>query len=53
MSLEVGFFVRLDTFQYVLVSLTKVMVPINEVNVTHLFYFYWGELRVLFAIGEV
>ena len=34
-----GVFVRLDTFEYVLVSLSKVMVPINEVNVTHLFYF--------------
>ncbi len=30
-----GVFVRLDTFEYVLVSLSKVIVPISEVNVTH------------------
>ncbi len=33
-----GVFLRLDTFEYVLVSLSKVMVPISEVNVTHWFY---------------
>ncbi len=53
MSLGLGFFVRLDIFQYVLVSLSKVIIPINEVNVIHWFYFYWGELTVLFPIGEV
>jgi hypothetical protein len=34
-----GVFVRLDTFEYVLVSLSKVMVPISEVNATHWFHF--------------
>jgi hypothetical protein len=34
-----GGFVRLDTFEYVLVSLSKVMVTISDVNIMHWFYF--------------
>ena len=34
-----GGFVRLDTFEYVLVSLSKVMVTISDVNIMHWFTF--------------
>jgi hypothetical protein len=45
-----GVFVRLDRFEYILVSLSKVMVPISEVNVTHWFFSLWGQLPVLFKL---
>ena len=33
------FFVRLNRFEYVLVSSSKVMVPISDINITHWLYF--------------
>jgi len=39
LKFSAGVFVKLDRFEYVLVSLSKVMVPISEVNITHWFFF--------------